>query len=144
VVKLKAIISQKRAEEMMWWHAESPLIECHKRHHVSSHRQGERRVLCHPTSLKLRHHHKPMLHEFLLVAWHNGGRGPIPLRHVSRRKEGQYLRDPGIFFLFLFCLLSSFSAPLSFFSHGEGGKERMMDGAQGYRGAQGLLCHTQF
>jgi hypothetical protein len=90
-VKLEAVILQKRAEELVRWHAESPLIECHKGHHVSLRRYGERRVLWHTTSLELRCRHKPMIHEFLQVAWRNGGRSPILLCHASRRKGRQHL-----------------------------------------------------
>jgi hypothetical protein len=68
VVKLKAIIPQKRAEEPVWWHAESLLIECHIGHHVSLQRYGERKLLQHTTSLELHRCHKPMLHEFWQVA----------------------------------------------------------------------------
>jgi hypothetical protein len=65
VVKLEAIIPQKRAEVPMRWHAKSLLIECHKEHQVSLHRCEKRRVLQHTTSLEFRRRHKPMLHEFL-------------------------------------------------------------------------------
>jgi hypothetical protein len=47
------------------------------------------------------------------------------------------------FKVLLFCFripsfsLSPLSAPLSFFRHREGGRERMVDGVKGYRGAQG-------
>jgi hypothetical protein len=54
VVKLEVVILQKRAEELVWWHAESPLIEHHKGHHVSLCRCGERKGLQHTTSLELR------------------------------------------------------------------------------------------
>jgi hypothetical protein len=91
VVKSEAIIPQKRAEELVWWRAESSLIECHKGHHISFRRCGGCRVLRHAASPELYHRHKPMLHEFFQVAWHNGGRSPILLRDGSRRKGRQHL-----------------------------------------------------
>jgi hypothetical protein len=116
------------------WHAESPFIECHKGHHVSLRRCGERRVLRHRTSLELHCRHKPMLHKFLQVAWRNGGRSPILLYHGSRRKGMQQLRDPDISSYFIFPRFLLF--PPLFLFPGVG-KERMTDGVQGYRGAQG-------
>jgi hypothetical protein len=65
VVKLEAVIPQKRVEEPMWWHAESSLVERRKGHHVSFHRCRECKVRRNPTSLELRRSHKPMLHEYL-------------------------------------------------------------------------------
>jgi hypothetical protein len=128
---------QKRVEEPVWWHAESPLIERHKGNHVPIRRGGECRVLRHTTSLELHHRHEPVLHKFLQVALRNDGRSPILLRHGSSRKGKQHLRGPGIFFLFPSFLLSPLSTTLSFFRRREGGRERTVDGAKGYRGAQG-------
>jgi hypothetical protein len=64
VLKLEAIVSQERAEELVRRHVEPLVIESRKGHHVSLNRCGERRVLQHLTGLKLRRRHKPMLHEF--------------------------------------------------------------------------------
>jgi hypothetical protein len=123
----------------MRWRAESPLIEHHKGHHVSFRRCGERRILQHMTSIELSCCHKPMLHEFLQVAWRNGGRSSILLSHGSWRKGRQHLCDPGIFPYFPSFLLSPFSIPLSFFRHRERSRERIADGVKGYRGVQGSL-----
>jgi hypothetical protein len=136
VVKLEAVIPQKRVEEPMWWHAESLLIERRKGHHVSFHRCRECKVRRNPTSLELRRSHKPMLHEYLQVAQRNGGKGPILLCHGRRRKGGQHLRDPGITSYFFFRSLLFLSLFL-FSRHREGGQERTTDGVQGYRAAQG-------
>jgi hypothetical protein len=114
VVKLKVVIPQKRAEELVRWHAKSLLIGRRKGHHISSCRHGEHRVLRHPTSLELYRRHKPILNKFLQVARCNSGRGPILLHHDSRRKEGPHFQDASIFFLFLFFLTLSFFRP-SFF-----------------------------
>jgi hypothetical protein len=112
----------------MRWHAESPLVESRKGLHVSFHKRGERRVRRHLIGLELHHRHKPMLHEFLHVAQCNRGRNPVLLHNGSRRKEGHHLQVLGIASYFPFLFLSR---------HREGGKKRMIDGAQGYRGAQG-------
>jgi hypothetical protein len=89
VMKLEVIILQKRMEEPAWWHAEPPLIERHKVHHIPLRKCGERRVLGHTTSLELHRRHKPMLHEFLQMA--QGARSPILLCHGSRRTGRQHL-----------------------------------------------------
>jgi hypothetical protein len=86
----------------VWKHAKSLLIESHKGHHVSYRRGGEPGVLQHLTSLKLRHHHKPMLNEFLQMVQSDDGRSPVLLYHDSGRKEGQHLQDFGISSLFHF------------------------------------------
>jgi hypothetical protein len=140
VVKLEAIVPQERVEELVWRHAKPLLIESRKRHHVSYRRYGERGVLRHLTSLKLHRRHKPMLHEFLQMVQHNGGRSPVLLHRGSRGREGQRLQDPGIPSYYPFSLsFSPFFRPLfSFLSrHREGGKERTAGGAQGHRGAKG-------
>jgi hypothetical protein len=113
-----------------------PLIEHYKGHHISFRRWGEHRILQHTARLELSHRHKPMLHEFLQVTMHNGGRSPLLLRHGSRRNERQHLQDPGICPIFLFSL-SPLSVPLSFSRCRERGRESMADGTKGYRGAQG-------
>jgi hypothetical protein len=118
VVKLEVIEPQKRAEELVRWHAKSSLIECLKGHHVSFYKRGERRVLWHPTRIELRRYHKPMLHEFLQVARQNGGRGSILLSHGSRRKGGHHFRDPGIA-SYLFSLLSFFCPSFIFLGTGK-------------------------
>jgi hypothetical protein len=51
-------------------------------------------------------------------------------------REGNTL-EVLVFFLFPSFSLSPLSAPLSFFKRMEGGRERTMDGAKLYRGAQG-------
>jgi hypothetical protein len=61
-----------------------------------------------------------MLHEFLQVGWHNGGRNLILLRHGSRRKGRQHLQDPVISSYFLFALsLSSFRPSFLFAGTGK-------------------------
>jgi hypothetical protein len=64
-----------------------------------------------------------MLHEFLQMAQHNGGRSPVLLYHGSSRREGHHLQDPGIFSYFPF---PSFTLPffaLSFLLCPSTGKE---------------------
>jgi hypothetical protein len=120
------------------WRVESTLIERHKGHHLSFHRCGERMILRHTTSLKLSRHHIPILHKFLQVAWHNGGRSPILLRHGSRRKgrEGNAFEILVFFSYFPSFSLSPLFIPLCFFKCKEGGREITANSAKGYRGAQ--------
>jgi hypothetical protein len=89
---------------------ESRLVECHEGHYISFRRSGERKVLWHTASRELRRHHEPLLHKFLQMAQRNGGRSPILLRHDSRRKGKQHIRDLGISLIFSL----SFSFPTFF------------------------------
>jgi hypothetical protein len=87
VVKLEVVVPQERAEELVRRLANPSLVESRERHHVSFHQCGERRVLQHRTSLKLRRQHKPMLHEFLQMAQCNSGKSPVLLRHGTSGRE---------------------------------------------------------
>jgi hypothetical protein len=138
-VKLKAVIPQKRAEEPVWWCSQSPLIERHNGHHVPICRGREHRVLQHTASLEIYCCHKPILHEFLWVAWRNDGRSPFLLRHCSRWKGREHLRGPGTFSYFLLFGSLFFLSLFLFFRHREESMERTADRAKGYRGVQGQL-----
>jgi hypothetical protein len=128
---------------------ESPLVKCHKGHHISFRGRGDYRIPWHTTGRRLHRHHEPLLCEFLQMALHNSGRSPILFLHGSRRKEKQYSPNPGISAISFSLSFSSFR-PSFFFRRREGGKEGTTDCTRGYWGVRGrpptfitLRCHNR-
>jgi hypothetical protein len=78
-----------------------------------------------------------MLHEFLQVARCNGGRSPFRPAMAQEGREGNTFEILVFSSYFFFPRSPLFSFPFLFFRHREGGMERTVNGAQGYRGAQG-------
>jgi hypothetical protein len=120
-VQLQVIVPQQQAEESVRWHTKSPLIKCHKGHHVSLRGRRERGVLWHAAGCKLCHRHEPLDHEALQVTLRNLRRGLALFCHGLRRKEKQHSPSPdnSLFFflspffsLFLFRRSESASSPL--------------------------------
>jgi hypothetical protein len=137
VVKLEAIIQRKQAEEPVWWHTKSLLIERHKGYHISFQRCGERRILQHMASLELGHRHKPMLHEFLQMAGVTVEGVQSYSAVALGEREGNTFEILVFFPIFLLFLPLPFPPRFSFLSPREGGRDRIVDGEKGYRGAQG-------
>jgi hypothetical protein len=124
VAKLKAVIPQKWAEESVRFHAESPLVERHKGHHISFCSCGECNILRHIASLEFRGRHKPMLHEFLQVEG---------VQSYSSTTWGE--REGNTFEILIFLPISFcsllFPSLFVFSMCREGRRERTTDGAQG-------------
>jgi hypothetical protein len=122
-------------KEQVQRRTESPLIKCHKEHHISFHRHGEHGVIWHTARRELCRRHKPLFYKLLQVTLHNHGRGPVLFCHGLRMKEKQNSLNPSIplffFFLFSFFLFTS----LFIFRRREGGKEGMAECARGCKGA---------
>jgi hypothetical protein len=111
----------------VWRHAEAPLVESCKSHHISFCRCWECRVFRHPTGHKLHCRHKPMLHKFLQMP-------SVTVEGVQScstmtQGEGRGNTFRTLVFLpicpFLFCCLPFLHPLFSFLSrHREGRRER--------------------
>jgi hypothetical protein len=73
----------------VWWHTESPLIKCHKGHHVSLRQREGHGVLRHVVGHEHRRRHEPLAHERLQMVLCDLGWGLVLFRHGSRGKEKQ-------------------------------------------------------
>jgi hypothetical protein len=120
------------------WRAKSPLIECHKGHHVSFHRCGGIGSSDTWQALSSVGAINPCFTSFYKWA----GIMVEGIQSCSAMAQGG--REGNTFKILLFLPISFllslsllFPSLFPFCRHREGGKERMTDGAQGYRGAQG-------
>jgi hypothetical protein len=112
------------------WHTESPLIKCHKGHHVSLHQHGGHGILGHVTGHELCPRHEPLAHEGLQMVLHDLGRSSVLFRHGLRGEKKKHSLSPKN--------LLSLSLPLSLSlsRRKEGGEETMTHCAGGCRDAQ--------
>jgi hypothetical protein len=110
-------------------HTESPLVECHKGHHVFLHRSGGHGVLEHAADHELCRRHEPLAHEVLQVLLHDRGRGPVLFRHGSRGKEKQRSLSPK--------KLPFLSHKHTLFRRKKEDEKAMADCARGHKGVQG-------